>query len=212
MRWLVGDERLRVLDLGAGTGKLTRSLVALGHDVIAVEPSPEMLAQLRRVLPDVEALEGSAEQIPLLRHRVERVVAGQAFHWFDATRALPEIARVLAPGGSIGLIWNLFDETSPLVERLYALLPPFGGPGEPTKPLLDSDLFGPLEEASFSFERRFARDELVDGVGTQSSVATLPPGERAETLAAVGRFYDEAARSDGLVLPYSTSAYRALKA
>ena len=198
-----------MLDLGAGTGKLSRSLVTLGHDVVAVEPDPEMLAQLRRVLPDVEALEGSAERIPLPAGSVDRVVAGQAFHWFDAATALPEIARVLRPGGRLGAIWNLFDEKSPLVQQLYALLPPFGGAGEPIDALVQSELFGPVEEEAFGFTRSFARDELVDSVGTQSSVARLSPDERAETLAAVGRFYDEAARPDGLALPYVTSAYRA---
>jgi SAM-dependent methyltransferase len=209
--WLVGEERLRVLDLGAGTGKLSRSLVALGHDVVAVEPSAEMLAQLRLVLPDVEAIEGSAEQIPLPAESVDRVVAGQAFHWFDAGTALPEIARVLRTGGTLGAIWNLLDEESALVTRLYGLLPPFGGSGEPIDALVESTLFDTVEEETFGFTRRFSRDELVDGVGTQSSIATLPPDERARTLAAVGRFYDEAALPDGLSLPYLTSAYRARK-
>jgi len=209
--WLVGEERLRVLDLGAGTGKLSRSLVALGHDVVAVEPSAEMLAQLRRVLPDIEAIEGSAEQIPLPSESVDRVVAGQAFHWFDASTALPEIARVLRRGGSLGAIWNLFDEGSALVSQLYALLPPFGGSGEPIDSLVESKLFGAVEEETFGFTRLFSRDELVESVGTQSSVATLPPDERTKTLAAVGRFYDEAAGPDALALPYVTSAYRAGK-
>jgi len=209
VRWLVGEERVCVLDLGAGTGKLTRSLVGLGHDVIAVEPSAEMLAQLRRVLPDVEAIEGSAEQIPLPSDRVDAVVAGQAFHWFEPSTALPEIARVLRRGGSLGAVWNLLDDTSPLVAELYALLPPFGGSGEPIDALAESKLFGPLEEETFRFTRRFARDELVDGVATQSSIATLPLGERTKTLESVGRFYDETARAGGLELPYITSAYRA---
>ena len=211
MRWLVGDERLRVLDLGAGTGKLTRSLVALGHDVVAVEPSAEMLAQLRRVLPDVEAHEGSAERIPLQPASIDRVVVGQAFHWFDAPKALPEIARVLTPRGGVGLVWSVLDDEHPLVERLYGLLPPFGAEGDSVDALAGSGLFGPVEEKAFGFERRFARAELVDGVGTQSSVARLSPGERTATLAAVGRFYDEVAGPDGLVLPYVTSAYRTRK-
>jgi len=134
VRWVVGDDARRILDLGAGTGKLTRSLVALGHDVIAVEPSSEMIGQLRLALPGVEALEGAAERIPIPPGRVDVVTAGQAFHWFDAELALPEIARVLRPGGTIGLLWNLWDEESPLVARMYDLLPPFGGAGEPSRP------------------------------------------------------------------------------
>src|SRR3954454_13116307 len=97
--WLVGTEPQRVLDLGAGTGKLTRVIVALGHDVVAVEPLPEMRAELSAALPTVETHAGSAEAIPLADASVDAVVVGQAFHWFDQARAVPELARVLRPGG-----------------------------------------------------------------------------------------------------------------
>ncbi len=211
VRWVVGDDPRRILDLGAGTGKLTRSLVALGHDVIAVEPSSEMIGQLRLALPGVEALEGAAERIPIPPGRVDVVTVGQAFHWFDAELALPEIARVLRPGGTIGLLWNLWDEESSLVARMYDLLPPFGGAGEPepTASLERSELFGPLEEASFNWTRTLLREELVEGVGTQSSVATLSGADRADRLAAVGRFWDEESAGGVLELPYRTHAYRA---
>src|SRR5215218_9289383 len=101
--WLVGTDPLRVVDLGAGTGKLTRRLLALGHDVVAVEPAPGMLEQLEVELPAVTALAGTAEAIPVADGDADAVVAGQAFHWFDAERALPEVARVLCPGGRLGL-------------------------------------------------------------------------------------------------------------
>jgi SAM-dependent methyltransferase len=208
VRWLVGEEPRRVLDLGAGTGKLTRSLVALGHDVIAVEPSPEMIGVLRRALPGVEALEGAAERIPVPDGRFDVVTAGQAFHWFDPEVALPEIARVLRPCGVLGLVWNLWNEESPLVERLSALLPGFGGSDDP---LVLSDLFGPIEEASFDWVRSYARDELVESVGTQSSVLILASAERAERLAAVGRFWDDEASDGALGLPFRTEAHRATR-
>ena len=105
----------RVLDLGAGTGKLTRGLVELGLDVVAVEPLEEM----RALLPaESEALAGSAEAIPLPDASVDAVLAGQAFHWFDAPRALAEIARVLRSGGTLGLLWNLLDDRVPLVAAI----------------------------------------------------------------------------------------------
>jgi SAM-dependent methyltransferase len=211
VRWLIGPEPAQVLDLGAGTGKLTRSLVALGHDVIAVEPSPEMIAELRRALPGVEALEGAAERIPVPDARFDAVTAGQAFHWFDPERALPEIARVLRPGGTLGLVWNLWNDESPLVSRLYELLPPFGTVGDPTEPLFRSELFGPIETEAFEWARSFARDELVETVSTQSSVAILEPADRADRLAAIGRLWDAEAAGGAVELPYRTEAHRATR-
>jgi SAM-dependent methyltransferase len=211
VRWLAGSEPARVLDLGAGTGKLTRALVALGHDVIAVEPSPEMIEELRRALPGVEALEGAAERIPVPDGRFDVVTAGQAFHWFDRESALPEIARVLRPGGTLGLVWNAWNVESPVVARLYGLLPPFGTGGDPNAPVFRSDLFGPIEEAAFEWVRAYGRDELVETVSTQSSVATLGPADRADRLAAVGRLWDEEAADGVLELPFRTETHRAVR-
>ena len=110
LRWAA--ERLglgpgaRVLDVGAGTGKLTRGLFALGFDVVAVEPGPPMLAQLRVVLPNVDALDGPAEAIPLEDASVDAAMAGQAYHWFDPERAVPELHRVVRPAGGVALFWN----------------------------------------------------------------------------------------------------------
>src|SRR5262249_15575872 len=104
--WLVGDGWSEVVDLGAGTGKLTRSLVVRGHGVTAVEPLDEMRAHLEDVLPNVRALNGRAEEIPLPDESADVVVSAQAFHWFDHDAALPEIARVLRPGGRLALVWN----------------------------------------------------------------------------------------------------------
>ena len=102
-----------MLDLGAGTGKLTRVLAARYAHVIAVEPLDGMRGILERVVPDVEALPGSAERIPLDDASVDAVFAAQAFHWFDHDRAIPEIARVLRPGGVLALVWNGPDESRP---------------------------------------------------------------------------------------------------
>jgi len=113
----------RVLDLGAGTGKLTGTLVALGVDVVAVEPDPAMLVELRRALPAVRALPGSAEAIPLPDASVDAVLAGNALHWFDMAAAGPEIARVLAPGGIMAGLWNVMDDR-------VDWLPSWGGSAE----------------------------------------------------------------------------------
>ena len=110
VRWALEPARgPRVLDLGAGTGKLTATLVALGADVIAVEPDPAMLMELRRVLPAVHALPGSAEAVPLPDASVDAVLAGNALHWFDMDAAGPEIARVLVPDGILAGLWNVMD-------------------------------------------------------------------------------------------------------
>ncbi|MZE71565.1 class I SAM-dependent methyltransferase, partial [Streptomyces sp. SID5789] len=108
----------RVLDLGAGTGKLTATLVALGAEVVAVEPDPAMLGELRRSLPDVRVLRGSAEAIPLPDASVDAVLAGNAMHWFDMAVAGPEIARVLAPDGILAGLWNLLDDRADWVAEL----------------------------------------------------------------------------------------------
>ena len=114
VRWAlepVGDRRpVRVADIGAGTGKLTAALVGLGADVTAVEPDPQMLAELRRAMPEVRSAPGSAEEIPLPDGSVDAVLAGQAMHWFDMDRAMPEIARVLTPGGVFAGLWNVDDD------------------------------------------------------------------------------------------------------
>jgi len=118
----------RVLDLGAGTGKLTESLVRRGLDVVAVEPLPGMLAELALRFPSVGAVLGSAEAIPLRDAVFDCVLVGQAFHWFDRERALAEVARVLRPGGTLSLLWNHDDETDPLVRDVEAELNRIGRP------------------------------------------------------------------------------------
>ena len=122
VEWLVGNTPRRVLDLGAGTGKLTAALVAAGHEVVAVEPSAQMLAILRTNVPDVDAREGRAEAIPVPDADVDAVVVAQAFHWFDHALAVPEIARVLRPGGRLALAWNLRDTTAPWVAELSRVI------------------------------------------------------------------------------------------
>src|SRR3954464_7845825 len=115
VQWAVGDAG-RVLDLGAGTGKLTRVVLDLGLEAVAVEPDDAM-----RALIPAESYAGTAEEIPLPDGSVDAIVVGQAFHWFDAARALPEMVRVLRPGGRIGLFWNLYDDRLDWVASLCDL-------------------------------------------------------------------------------------------
>ncbi|WP_234698345.1 class I SAM-dependent methyltransferase [Lacisediminihabitans changchengi] len=125
-RWLVPEGARTVLDLGAGTGKFTRSLVDLGLDVIAVEPDERMRATLASSLPGVTALAGTAEHLPVADASVDAITVAQAWHWVDPALAVPETARALRPGGTLGLVWNLRDERVDWVRELG--LEPRDGP------------------------------------------------------------------------------------
>ena len=217
VRWLAGEARAKVLDLGSGTGKLTAALVGLGHEVIAVDPSAPMLRLLRDTVPDASPMQSGAESIGLATSSVDVVVAGQAFHWFDPGDALPEIARVLRPGGTLGLVWNLRDESVPWVRRLSAVigaedshrLEGGGGTGL-VDPVRESDLFDEVEHKRFRFWQPVDREGLIGLVRSRSYVATLGESERGELLAQVGRLYDHYGRgADGMLLPYITECYRA---
>ncbi len=213
VRWLVGDGPLDVVDLGAGTGKLTRSLVALGHRVTAVEPLPEMLARLEEAVPGARALEGGAEAIPLPDASADVVVCAQAFHWFDHGPALREIARVLRPGGSIALVWNTRDEREPWVAQLSEEVLATEGFEErdAAAPIAASGLFEPVQRAAFPHVQRLDRAGLVDLVLSRSYCAALTPEERAPVLDRVERIFEEH-EADGVVeLPYVTECFRALR-
>lgn len=212
--WLVGSEAATVLELGAGTGKLTRVLVELGHDVHATDPDPEMLAVLRRHLPDVPTSESGAEEIPLPDRSVDVVVVAQAFHWFDHERALPEIARVLRPGGHVALVWNNRNAKIPWVRKLWRILTDQPELREATeasvKALVSSPLFGFVEEKTFDLWQQVNRESLVDLVASRSYISTLADQAREEKLAQVIALYDDYGRGmDGMQLPYHSECYRA---
>jgi SAM-dependent methyltransferase len=111
-----------IVDLAAGTGKLTRLLAGVGADLIAVEPVAGMRAKLHEQSPTVPVVAGVAEALPLADKSVDAVVVAQAFHWFDARRAMAEIARVVRPGGHLALIWNARDRSIEWVDQVWSIM------------------------------------------------------------------------------------------
>jgi SAM-dependent methyltransferase len=213
--WLAGDEPCDVVDLGAGTGKLTRSLVALGHRVTAVEPLEEMLAQLRHAVPRATAVQGSAEEIPLPDGSADVVTCAQAFHWFDHAAALSEMARVLRPGGRLALVWNTRDDSQGWVAELTDTVigrSEFraGGVVAATASIDETGLYGPVERASFSHVQLLGRSELIELVRSRSQCAVLSDDERRPVLDRVGTLFDTHAREGVLAMPYVTECFRAV--
>lgn len=206
--WLVGPDSARVLELGAGTGKLTGPLTALGHKVVATDPSTDMLQQLRTTAPGARRAAARAEQIPLGPSAVDVVVSAQAFHWFDTERALPEIARVLRPGGILATIWNAGDFKVPWVRKVLALI---GLPDEPIEdPVAGSELFETRDQRTFRHWQRFDRESLIGYVSSSSYVAVRPADEREELLREVGAIYDSYGRgSSGMLMPWRAICFRA---
>jgi ubiquinone/menaquinone biosynthesis C-methylase UbiE len=209
--WLVGSDYAHVLELGAGTGRLTEQLHALGHRVIATDPLEPMLRHLDRRLPTTRAVMATAERIPVRARSVDVVVGAQAFHWFDHERALPEIARVLRPGGHLALVWNLRDERIPWVKRLGTLIGTQEQTNDPTNALLSSHLFGFVETSTYRFWQPLDRARLRDLVRSRSNIAMMQEQERERVLSKVDLLYDEYGRgADGMLMPYVTHCYKAV--
>jgi ubiquinone/menaquinone biosynthesis C-methylase UbiE len=177
-----------VADVGAGTGKLTRQLVGTGARVLAVEPLEGMRAVLERLVPEAEALAGTAEALPLADASVDAATVGQAFHWFDGERALRELGRVVRPGSGLALVWNARELTDPLQARLAALLDEVRGEAPShreqswRKHVETTPFFGLLEERTFPWEARYSRRQLAERVASVSFVARLPANEREPLL------------------------------
>ncbi len=191
-RWLAALLGLRpgrtVLDLAAGTGKLTRLLVQTGARVIAVEPVSGMAARLAAALPEVELHDGTAEAIPLESWSVDAATVGQAFHWFDGDPALDEIHRVTRRGGRLAVLYNRRMLGDPLQDALEAIIAPLRGDtpshasGRWREAFAHTSLWAPLAETECSHVQRLDRDGVVARVASTSIVAALPAGRRAELL------------------------------
>lgn len=209
--WLTGRTPSTVVELGAGTGKLTDRLVELRHDVLATDPLEEMLGHLRLRHPDVRTATAFAHAVPVATRSVDTVVAAQAFHWFDADAALKEAARMLKPEGRIALAWNQRDERIPWVRRLGGIIGDQPEIGDPVALLVSSQLFGYVEEAAFRFWQPLRRDQLRELVCSRSYVALLDPPARERMLRRVDQLFDDThSGPDGLLLPYVTRCFRAV--
>jgi ubiquinone/menaquinone biosynthesis C-methylase UbiE len=211
-----------VVDLAAGTGKLTRDLADRFGGVIAIEPLAEMRHQLARRVPRAEALEGTAEQIPLDDESAHAVLVAQAFHWFDGRRALDEIARVLRPAGGLALLWNTtpwerretpwFSLLDDLLERSRADLSTLRrhASGRWHGAFDGERRFAALSEAVFDNTRHMSVAEFLDGFASRSYVATLDPDDRAALIGDVRALLerpDAPVTDDQVIVPMRTAVY-----
>jgi SAM-dependent methyltransferase len=208
---------LRVADVGAGTGKLTRTIVEAGAEVVAIDPDAGMLAALREHVHGVPTFVGTAERMPLPAASVDAVLLGQAWHWVDQAAGSIEAGRVLRAGGVLGLVWNIRDEADPWVARLTAAMH-----GSHAEEMLAGDgprvgaPFDGLASHTWAWTRSLTRAALLDMVASRSYVITASAADRAAILAAVGALFDERRITDAtgaevVRLPYLTHAYRGIR-
>jgi SAM-dependent methyltransferase len=209
-----------VVDLGAGSGKFTGYLLRTGASVIAVEPVPQMLDKLASAWPDVVRHRGTANAIPLPDASVDAVVCAQAFHWFANAAALSEIHRVLKPGGQLGLVWNVRDESVGWVKQLAAIFDAHEGDaprytkGDWARAFPFTG-FGPMQAAHFhQGHTGAAEDVIVNRVRSTSFIAALPADEEAKVVASVRALIaatPDLAGRDVVTMPYVTDAYSMVK-
>jgi SAM-dependent methyltransferase len=205
-----------VVDLGAGTGKLLPRLLAVGADVMVVEPSVAMRSQLTARFPHVNAREGRAQAMPLADRSADAVICAQCFHWFATEEALAEIHRVLKPGGRLGLVWNIRDTTTPWVARIIEIMAPYD-PGTPDyesqewRKAFPADGFSELREHAFANPQTGPPERVImDRVLSVGSIATLPRIERDRVIARVQDVIDDTPELAGkpeITFPNTTFAY-----
>jgi SAM-dependent methyltransferase len=210
----------RVVDLAAGTGKLTTALAAEGAHLAAVEPIPGMRAQFRHRLPRIPLLGGVAEALPFAASSLDAVVVAQAFHWFDADRALAELARVVRPGGRLGLIWNARDRSKEWVDAVWSVMDrveddaPWRAHGDGRasahqRGTVPGELWSEWTEATFAHVQYCSHEDLVDRVRSVSHVAALPPASQREVLDEVRsilRKHPDTSDVQTLAVPYLVDA------
>ena len=217
-RWFVPEDAALVVELGAGTGKLTRAVAELGVRVVAVEPDARMLAVLRE--GGLEGMQGSAEEIPFADGEADAIVAGSCVHWFELERALPEIHRVLRPGGRFGFGWNGRDGSNPTIARMNDVI--YAAARDRTRwrgrdwasEVTAAVLFEDVEHAVFEHVHELRREELDAHLWSYATIASLPDGEREQVFAAVAEILDsdpEVSNGGRLRLPFAVPAFRATR-
>lgn len=224
VHWCVGepDRPIRVVDLGAGTGKLTEVVLDAGHEVVAVEPDDAMRDRLAERLAGragLHVVAGTAEDVPLPAAAADAVVAGQAWHWFDQAVAGPQLARIVRPGGTVAAVWNSRDEDVDWV-RAWSVLVEEGAHPTGRGLLVDEagpDFgagFGPREDAVFHHEQVLAPGELVTLAASRSYTIALPEDRRRALLERVAELvanHPDLAGRDEVGLPYRVDAHRAVR-
>jgi SAM-dependent methyltransferase len=185
--WLVPTRATRVLDLGAGTGKLTRQLLDRGLDVIAVEPSAGMRDEFRLAVPGVPVVGGTAERLPLASGSVDAILVAQAWHWVEPSLGIPEAARVLAPGGRLGLLWNRRVEAVDWVAELSSIMGSSRSPDAGRASPQIGPPFGPVERFDVDWVHHLTPEAMIDWVASRSYVITLPEAQRQSVLRQVRR-------------------------
>jgi SAM-dependent methyltransferase len=215
--WLVEALRIgpetTVVDVGAGTGKLTSQLVPTGATIVAIEPIDTMRAVLAANLPTVTAHPGTAEALPLQTASADAIVAAQALHWFNIPAAAAEFSRVLRPSGRLGVIWNERDTSVDWANELDSIVEPYQREGPHRRSQREVELgdqFGPLQHADFSHVQVVDLDTLRDRVASMSYIAVLPDEERMRVLdrvAALAATHPAMAGRAAFRLPYRTSAW-----
>jgi ubiquinone/menaquinone biosynthesis C-methylase UbiE len=200
-----------VLDLAAGTGKLTRALVAAGGRVTAVEPLFAMRQMLQQRLPEANVMEGTAERIPVQDESIDLVTVAQAFHWFDAGAAMGEIARVLRAGGGLSVIYNVRDETVEWMAMISELMRdargdiPSHASGNWRGPFEAAESpFGPLRLETFKHRQELPRADALDVFASRSFMSVMPSDEREVLLERVA---EQLPKTEIVEIPYVTELY-----
>ncbi len=208
--------RMRVADLGCGTGKFTRLLLDTAAYIVGIEPLPAMLTTFAALLPEIPVVSGTAEAMPLHDATFDVVTCASAFHWFDHARAIPELHRVLAPGGRLAIIWNRRDALTGWAHDFWQITEEHRGdtPGYRSAAWRDaldgSPLFGPITEHSFRHVQRTDLEGLIARVASISFIETLPANTREDVLARARRFVEthpETKDARTFELPYRTALY-----
>lgn len=209
---------VRVADLGAGTGIMTRRLVALGYAPVPIEPDPKMRARLEASTPRIAARAGSAEELPLPDGSLDAAIAAQSYHWFDHDRAHRELARVIRAGGVFAAIWNIRDESEPWVRALSEILGEDRASDSARQ--IDPGLgsfgsgFSPISSAVFHHSQWYTPDTLVGLLQSRSYFITASPEHQAELSQRVRELavsHPDLAGRDRFAMPYRTEVYRSVR-